>query len=232
MKDRDTMPKSMMATIFAHLGAAELGLKNYRQAEGAFLQSFRTERGNLAIVDFVTRTYRDRKLHKELVSLMRQVVDQVAGSGVMYALIGETLSEHLLDHDGALKAFQDAITLDPERGDYYNGLGLVFYRKKNYPDALHTFAVAAEIDPNDATARYNHACVLALMGRDEEAMASLTDALTLDPRLAASAKNDADFKELKLSTKFQQLVAAPPAVKDVDPEAPFDRLGDEEKVAH
>ena len=96
--------------------------------------------------------------------------------------------------------------VDPDRSDYYNGMGLTYYRKKSYAAALKLFVTASEVDPNDATARYNQACVLSLMGRRDEAINTLAEALSLDPRLMQSARADADFAAIKGSEKFQALM--------------------------
>ncbi len=203
------MSGNMTAMVNAHLGAARIDLKDFPKAATAFVEALRADAGNLAIVDFMTKAYREKKLHKELAVLLRKVNDELPGNGVTYALLGETLSESLADHDGAVRAFGDAIALDPSRSDYFNGLGLVYYRKKSYPEALKSFGAATQVDPQDATARYNQACVLALMGRGPEALDSLGEALALDPRLAVNAKSDADFAGLKLMNQFQQMVQQP-----------------------
>ncbi|MGJ8508441.1 tetratricopeptide repeat protein, partial [Glaesserella parasuis] len=95
----------------------------------------------------------------------------------------------------------DAIILDPDRVDFYNGMGLALYRKKSYPAALRVFTAATELDPNDAISRYNEACVLALMGRPDESFNLLSEAVSLDPRLAATAKLDNDFATINTTSK-------------------------------
>lgn len=216
---KGSLTGQLQAMVYAHLGAAQIGSKNYPKAQAAFASALQADPGNLSIVDFITRTYRERKLSKELVSWIRQVNDTAPGTGVLYALLGETLSESLGDHESARRAFLDAITLNPDRGDYFNGLGLVFYRAKSYEQALKAFNSSTEIDPNDATARYNMACVLSIMGRADDAMTSLGEALALDPRLALNAKSDADFAGLRELVKFQQLVQQP--VNKDDDVSPF-----------
>jgi tetratricopeptide (TPR) repeat protein len=201
---------AVRSMVSAHLGAAYLQRKMYDKANASFVAAISGEPENLGVLDFVTRSYRDAKAQDRLASLLSGLNDQVPGSGMLHALLGETLSEHLGRQDEALRAFSDAITLDPERSDFYNGMGLAYYRKKSYPDALKLFVAATEIDPNDATARYNAACVLSLMGRGDEAINTLAEAITLDPRLMQTARGDSDFAGLKASMKFQDLVQQTP----------------------
>lgn len=200
------LTSSTKAMALAHLGAAHLKHGDLQPAEDNFFAAVKADTENLGIIDFVTKTYRERKSHKQLVSLIRRVNENIGGTGVLHALLGETLSEELAKHDEAIRAFTDAITLDPDRSDYYNGLGLTYYRQKNYHQALKLFSAAGEVDPNDATARYNEACALALLQRSDEAVASLAEALTLDPRLAKSARSDTDFAGIKTNGRFRELV--------------------------
>lgn len=200
---------AVRAMIQAHLGAAYFQRKMFDEAEKHFVKAYEVEQGNLAVLDFMTKTLKEAKAHDRLVSLLRKINAGGPGTGVTYALLGETLSEHLSKHDDALAAFGDAIILDPERSDYYNGMGLTYYRQKRYERALKLFVTATEVDPNDATARYNEACVLALMDRKEDAINTLAEALTLDPRLTQTAAKDADFNGIRNSRKFQDLVSGP-----------------------
>lgn len=203
----DDLSSSVKAMILAHLGAAYFQRQMYGEAEKQFVAAYQVDGGNLSVLDFMTKTLKEAKASDKLVSLLRKINDAGPGAGVTYALLGETLSERLGKHDEALAAFGDAIILDPERSDYYNGMGLTYYRQKRYERALKLFVTATEVDPNDATARYNEACVLALMDRKEDAINTLAEALTLDPRLMQTAQKDTDFKDLRGSNKFKDLVS-------------------------
>jgi Flp pilus assembly protein TadD len=85
-------------------------------------------------------------------------------------------------------------------------MGLAYYRMRQNEKALSTFNIALSIDPKDATARYNEACVLALMGRGDEALGSLKQAISLDGRLQTIASKDKDFEGIRANAEFQSLV--------------------------
>lgn len=203
------MTPAVRATVTAHLGAAHLAGKAFNAAEDRFVEAVAGDESNTSVLDFVARAYRDGKSYDRLASLIRRLNDRVRGNGVLHALLGETLSEHLTRHDEALRAFADAIVLEPSRSDFYNGMGLTYYRKKSYDQALRLFTSATDVNPSDATARYNEACVLAIMGRAEEALASLGEAVSLDPRLMRTAREDLDFASIRGQLKFQDLVQGP-----------------------
>src|SRR5690606_24747905 len=98
---------------------------------------------------------------------------------------------------------------EPGRSDFYNGMGLAYYRMQRQEDALRLFKEATKVDPNDATARYNEACVLARLGRVEQAIGSLQEAITLDPRLVHTARKDADFANMNSNADFKKLMLSP-----------------------
>ena len=127
---------------------------------------------------------------------------------MVHAYMAEALSERLGKQDAAAAAYRRAIALEPTRSEYYNGLGLALYRQADMLAALTEFTRATEIDPGDAAARYNEACALALLGRKDEALYSLREAIQLEPRLSEQARVDKDFKSINTLTGFQELIAS------------------------
>jgi len=198
---------SLRSTVVSHLGAAFVGAKSWDKARRSFIgaMDLETERQQ-QLTEFIGKTYKSANAHANLASLLAELSEHAGGAGPLYAMLGETLSERLSKHDAAIKAYTDAITLDPSRSDYYTGMGLALYRKKSYLAALKVFTTASELDPGDAVPRYNQACVLALLGRAEESLQILAEAIALDPRLAMSAKTDHDFISIAHSDKFHHVV--------------------------
>jgi tetratricopeptide (TPR) repeat protein len=201
-KDLEPDVKSITLT---HLGAAQVKSKDWAKAQDSFVEALKVSPQNIATLDLVTKSYRDAKVPQKLVDFLRVASNVAPGVSVMHAILGETLSEHLSQHYDAIDAFTDAITLDPDRGDYYNGLGLAYYRAKNYPQALKLFAAAMRLDPKDAVAKYNEACVLSILGRRDEALESLADAVSLDPRLLQTARKDTDFSNIRSFPRFREI---------------------------
>ena len=104
-------------------------------------------------------------------------------------------------------------------------MGLAFYRMKRREEALKVFSQATKIDPTDATARYNEACMLAMLGKVEQALGSLEEALNLDPKLGENAKTDADFALLRNNPQFIQLLTTPAMQENEElEEGPLDIL--------
>jgi tetratricopeptide (TPR) repeat protein len=197
----------MQNLVATHLGAAYAAKKDFANASEQFTKVLLKSDADPQVVDFIVRSFQSEGAHVQLLTLIQSLSGKVQGTGSMHALLGETLSEKLSRHTEGLQAYQNAITLEPDRSDLHTGLGLVYYRMHNYKDALRSFDSAAKLDPSDATAKYNQACVLSLMGRTDEALGSLQEALTLDPSLQQNAKADEDFKAIRELQPFRDILA-------------------------
>jgi tetratricopeptide (TPR) repeat protein len=200
--------------INSHMGAALLAANRPLEAESYFIKAIKNSPDKLAVIDFASKVYREHKHAQHLSNLIKQLTLEIKPSGVLFAILGETQSEDLAKHNDALQSFSDAILLDPTRSDFYNGMGLTYYRMENHEQALRFFREATRIDPNDATAMYNGACVLSKLGRVTESLGALQEALALDPRLADHARSDKDFNNLTANPEFNRLLGGAAATND------------------
>ncbi len=201
------LTQSLKSTVVSHLGAAFVEIKSWEKARRSFVQAMDLETDRQQqLTEFIGKTYKGANAHANLAALLAELSEHASGPGPLFAMLGDTLSQRLSKHDDAIKAYTDAITLDPSRSEYYTGMGLALYRKKSYLAALKVFTTASELDPGDAVPRYNQACVLALLGRDEESLQILAEAIALDPRLAISARTDHDFASIARTSKFIHVV--------------------------
>lgn len=205
--------KDVETMINYHLGTLALRAKQFPEAQKNFIATLQQADDQTLYLDLVGENYKEKKQFKEFAAFLSQLNEQIPGVGVFHAVLGETLSEDLQQHKNALDAFQDAIALEPTRSDYYTGLGLTYYRMNNMNEALNFFSTAVKIDPEDATARYNEACVLARMDQPVKALSSLREALTLNPKLQQTAREDQDFKGMKTNVEFLRLINTPRDVK-------------------
>ena len=149
--------------------------------------------------------YNKQKRYDQTIAFLDTLNESVPGISISYAIRGEILNTRLKKSSEAVHAFSDAIVLDNSRATYYNGRGLAYYGLHNLQPALNDFETAVRMDPTDASARYNTACTLALLGRKNESMDALASALDLDERLVGQALVDNDFKALRSSSEFQAI---------------------------
>ncbi|HET9236330.1 MAG TPA: tetratricopeptide repeat protein [Oligoflexus sp.] len=197
--------------IKAHLARLQLEHgKKYDEARRLFAEAISAAKNPLEWVAFSHKAYERNQRLMDFVALLDDLRPALSGTSYLYALQGEVLSERLSLHERAIESFSAAILLDPERSEFLNGLGLTYYRMHQLDKALATFNEASKIDPQDATARYNEACVLAILGRTNEALGSLKAAIGLDPRLQQTARLDKDFTSLRVTEQFQSLTNVVP----------------------
>lgn len=79
---------------------------------------------------------------------------------------------------------------------------------RSEPDrARKIFAEGLQAHPESASLHYNLACLEAIGGQREEALAQLDQAIALDPRTAAWAREDEDLAPLRGDQKFDALTA-------------------------
>jgi len=203
----DTSRKTL---VLGHLARLQLESKKYDEARQLFAEAIGLAKNPLEWVAFSHRAYEKNQRLLDFVTLLDDLRPTMAGSSYLYALQGEVLSERLAMHERAIESFSSAILLDPERSEFLNGLGLTYYRMHQLDKALATFNEASKLDPQDATARYNEACVLAILGRTNEALGSLKAAIGLDPRLQQTARLDKDFSSIRVNEQFQSLTSTNP----------------------
>lgn len=99
--------------------------------------------------------------------------------------------------------------LQPEQHkDTLMYLGLAYAAAKDFKQATATLAELVDRFPDDATGRYNFACVLALSGDADGAMEQLQEAFSRDPKgeLKAHAVEDDDLISLRHRPDWKPLV--------------------------
>ncbi len=80
------------------------------------------------------------------------------------------------------------------------------YQDKKYREAAQVFEQILKETPDDASAHYNYACMLALAGKGKQALTHLKRALELDSSLVSLAERDTDFESIRNQPEFQALI--------------------------
>jgi len=200
--------------VMTHWGVLALQRSDRRQAFDYFGKALAANGLNSQSLDAVISAFRRNKQHEALAAFLYQVLRDVRGSGAAYGILGEVLSENLGRHQESLKAFENALTLEPERTDIYNGMGLVYFRQSDFENALKVFQAAIKIDSSDPLVRYNEACALVKLGRLKEGMNSLASAIGLDPNLKETAEKDTDLAAIRSLDEFREIVSYPAGTVD------------------
>lgn len=83
--------------------------------------------------------------------------------------------------------------------------GRALFEDGHLRGALAETEIGAKLAPELAGTRYHYAALLALNGRDDDAMKELQAAVTRDRRMAAKAADDVDFDSLRVRQDFLDL---------------------------
>lgn len=114
-------------------------------------------------------------------------------SGVIYEKMGEALK--------AFKAYQCAITLNPELSEAYSNLGLLFEVRGQSREAEAAYRRVMAADPGFLAAYNNLARLYARQGRMEEALSLWYAALRINPGYDIARKNIQIVEELHRERK-------------------------------
>src|SRR5882724_3182529 len=93
----------------------------------------------------------------------------------------------------AIKAFQNALKLDPSIGDAHENLAFALARSGRLRESLIHFGDAARLEPENASVHNIYAVMLGAAGRTDEAMQEFQIALRLAPGSAATHANLANL---------------------------------------
>ena len=89
----------------------------------------------------------------------------------------------------ASAALDRALALDPAQPRAWNALAVIADRRKDWPAAEIAYGRALALTPNDAQTLSNRGYSRILQGRDADAVADLTQALKLSPKLEVARTN-------------------------------------------
>ncbi len=115
-----------------------------------------------------------------------EMVRPVSGARHLNALLAEARgAAESRDLEKSLKAFREALELDPDSQEALYGIGVVFGRLDRQLDALSTFNRLVEANPRLAAGFDGRGAALSNLGRLGEAVAAFDEAIRLDPLLTS-----------------------------------------------
>lgn len=185
-----------MALALGHLSLAYLGSGQKDEALKASKQAFRLAAAEDKIVVGFFEEYKARNQAQTFRSALEEVSKVNPALDYAHITLGNLASERN-DFDSAAAHFADALALSPERDDLLAARAHAEYKRKRLDTALHYFDEAAKVRPGHASHHYNKACMLALLGRKDEALTNLKVALEMNQDLRDSARQDTDLAALR-----------------------------------
>ena len=103
--------------------------------------------------------------------------------------------------------YESVLRRDPRFTDVIKLLGGLYTKTGRISDGLRMDRRLVRLEPENATARYNLACSLALSKRNSDALRSLRHAIGLGYRDFEWMSHDPDLQGLKRNPEFAAMVA-------------------------
>lgn len=115
----------------------------------------------------------------------------------------------LKENDGNAEAarakLEEAVQIDPSYAEGFIGVGVTYYARERYDEALDWYKKALEANPAVGDAYYNIGCVYALKGDAEQALRYLRIAMLNGYVQLNTLATDGDLKNLQGNEKFEKL---------------------------
>jgi len=108
--------------------------------------------------------------------------DQAGDNSMAHALVAE-VQDRRGDHRKAASAYRAAVALAPQREDYRIALGLELMQQPDFRPAIEMLQKAVPLFPNSAKLRTLLGIAEYVAGYNNEAIAALADAISIDPKL-------------------------------------------------
>lgn len=196
LRSKPAMSPAALALVNSHLALAQLKAGQMENAATYARRSFLSSPESDGIVNSILLEFEKAgkidALQKPLQELVR------ANPLIDYGhILLSQIATRRNDHIAAERHLSNAIAVRPERDDLYASRALSRYARKDFLFALQDFDRAIRLSPDQGSHYYNRACMLALLGRSSEAIASLREAVLLDSSFARHARIDSDFAKLR-----------------------------------
>ena len=147
-----------------------------------------------------------------------------------YALAGQ--------YDSAIKEFEKAVAVNPERAGTYRLWGVVLMAQGKLKEAEQRIRKAIELEPNENRAYWNLAKLIALSGNHDQAKETYLKAIEIDPYFASARLDFARF--LLEMGDLDKAVGQLAEAAEIEPKNPlpytvlgdfYFQQGDDEKAA-
>jgi hypothetical protein len=102
--------------------------------------------------------------------------------------------------------FLEAVRIDPFYAEGYNGVGVTYYARNDFKEALRWYKKALTADPGLGDAYYNMACIYALQNEKSLSLRYLHTALRNGFTSKEQMREDSDLASLRADSQFKAMI--------------------------
>jgi len=182
---------------------------NFDKAIEAYKRALKIMENKAAAYTGLAITYAQRGDLGEAITAANRAVQITEARDTEALLARARVHSARKELDPAMRDINAVRVLDPENKELFFAEGVYFmFGRKEYDQAELAFSRAIEKDENHFIAYYNRACCRQYLGKWEEALADLRQAVTLDSRNVNFAKQDPDMERLRNHPEYRKRVQA------------------------
>jgi tetratricopeptide (TPR) repeat protein len=177
------------AILYFNFGVVQEHLHNYELAEKLHLQSLALDPYYLSAWKNLFEIYiHDFRRYDKAEQLARQGLKYFPGDVYFYMALGLSL-QHAAKLEEAGSAFQTVLSIDPNHYSAKTSLGAVYQVLGKAELATKMYESAMPFRLRDAAVRNNYGALLGVMGRREEEVFWLREALAIEPNMPHTLVN-------------------------------------------
>lgn len=194
---RERRRSNAISLVNSHLALAHLGADQPQQAADSATRTFMESPEESSLIASLIDEFESRGQLSLLEPGLRKLALVNPLLDYVHIALAQ-LSSKREQSEQAVTHLSSAIAVSPDRDDLYAARGLARYKLQAFASALADFERAVTMSPEEGAHHYNRACMLSLLGREEEALSSLKAAILLDGTFVELAKKDDDLKALRV----------------------------------
>ena len=200
-------PDDHYAWIFR--GIALDDLQRYEEAITSYDQALKYKPDYYSTWYFRGNALRNLQRYEEAITSYDQALkckpdDHYAWNGRGYAL------DDLQRYEEAITSYDQALKYKPDDHYAWYFRGSALRNLQRYEEAITSYDQALKYKPNDAGTYYEKACCYGVQNQAELTIATLKQAIDLDPKYREMAETDADFERVRSDDRFQALIQGQP----------------------
>jgi Tfp pilus assembly protein PilF len=135
--------------IYVNLSQVYLQGKKYAEAEKVLRRAEDRKLNNERLKFQLATIYERQKEFDRAESMFREILKDDPKNAVALNYMGYMLADRGVRLDEAIKYVQEALTIDPDNGAYFDSLGWAFFKLNNLPEAEKYLLKAVQLVRND-----------------------------------------------------------------------------------
>ena len=197
--------KSDLHGVWYFRGDALRNLQRYEEAITSYDQALKYKPDDHYAWIFRGSALDDLQRYEEAITSYDQALKYKPDYYSTWYFRGNAL-RNLQRYEEAITSYDQALKYKPDDHYAWYFRGSALRNLQRYEEAITSYDQALKYKPNDAGTYYEKACCYGVQNQAELTIATLKQAIDLDPKYREMAETDADFERVRSDDRFQALM--------------------------